>query len=98
MLMLIKLESVMILLEGLKFAFTTSIIGIAAAISLRIQSIIYTLADDSTDEAEEVIEILKKNNELTEKIAKSISSDEESKSNYSNEVVRTDYVVRLKSL
>ena len=91
-------ESVAVLLEGLKFAFTTSIIGIAAAIGLRIWNLLYAPADDSTDEADQVIEILKKNNELTEKIAKSISSDEEASLTTQMKLLRTDYSDKTKEL
>jgi len=84
-------ESVALLLEGLKFAFTTSIIGIFAAVFFRIYNLLYAPADDSTDEAEEVIQILKNNNELTEKIAKGISGDGDASITTQIGKLRNDY-------
>ena len=45
-------ESVVILLDGLKFAFTTSVLGIFFAIVLRIVNLFKAPADDSTDESD----------------------------------------------
>ncbi len=91
-------KSVGVLLEGLKSAFLTSIIGILAAILIRWRSLTSAPADDSTDEAEEVISILKKNNELTEKIVKSISSDEEASLTTQMKLLRTDYSDKTREL
>ena len=91
-------QSVGKLLDGLKFAFWTSIIGIFSAIAIRVYNLFYAPADDSTDEAELVIQTLKENNELTAKIAKAISSDEEASLTTQMKLLRTDYSDKTKEL
>ena len=91
-------NSVASLLDGLKSAFWTSIIGIASAIYIRWKNLYSAPADDSMDETEEVIAILKENNRLTEKIAKAISSDEEASLTTQMKLLRTDYSDKTKEL
>lgn len=91
-------NSVARLLSGLKFAFVTSIFGIFSAVGIRIYNLYYAPADDSTDEAELVIKTLQENNELTAKIAKAISSDEEASLTTQMKLLRTDYSDKTKEL
>jgi hypothetical protein len=91
-------ESVARLLDGLKFAFVTSIFGIFSAVGIRVYNLFYAPADDSTDEAELVVKILQENNRLTEKIAKAISSDEEASLTTQMKLLRTDYSDKTKEL
>jgi|APSaa5957512493_1039668.scaffolds.fasta_scaffold19003_2 DNA anti-recombination protein RmuC len=91
-------KSVGVLLEGLKSAFLTSIIGIIAAIYVRWISLTTAPSEDSTDEAEKLISILEENNRLTEKIVKSISSDEEASLTTQMKLLRTDYSDKTKEL
>jgi len=91
-------NSVASLLDGLKSAFWTSILGISSAIYMRWKNLYTAPADDSMDETEEVIAILKENNRLTERIAKAISSDEEASLTTQMKLLRTDYSDKTKEL
>lgn len=84
-------NSVSFLLEGMKTAFVSSIIGMGAAVLIRIQNVRVGNKEDNLEEAEKVIKYLKDQNRSLHSIKEGIVGDDESSLSNHLKLLRLDF-------
>lgn len=68
-------KSVSFLLGGMKTAFGSSILGMGAAVGIRVYNVVYGNKEDNIEEAEKVLNLLKSQNSSLRQIKEGITSD-----------------------
>jgi methyl-accepting chemotaxis protein len=70
-------KSVSFLLGGMKTAFGSSILGMGAAVGIRVYNVVYGNKEDNIEEADKVLALLKSQNTSLKHIREGIASDSE---------------------
>lgn len=84
-------DSVSFLLSGMKTAFGSSVLGMGAAVGIRIYNVVYGNKEDNIEEAEQVLNLLKNQNSNLLAIKKGISSDNEDSLTSHMQKLRLDF-------
>lgn len=84
-------NSVSFLLGGMKTAFFSSVLGMFAAVGIRIYNVIFGNKEDNIEEAEKVLNLLKNQNNSLLDIKRGISSDNEDSLTSHMQKLRLDF-------